>query len=78
MRSNSKIAGLFLMFFAVMIFTGCGGFSASPSVSPATFLLPGLGFGKVHPDENQEDAALEVVVSVDAPAESGEAPSSLE
>jgi hypothetical protein len=27
----------------LLLVTGCGGFSASPSVSPATFLLPGLG-----------------------------------
>ena len=78
MCSSSKVAELILIFFTVMVFTGCGGFSASPSVSPATFLLPGLGFGKVHPDGNQEDAATEVVVSVDSPAESSDAPSSLE
>ncbi|RME91740.1 MAG: hypothetical protein D6766_11340 [Verrucomicrobia bacterium] len=27
----------------VLLVTGCGGFTASPSISPATFLLPGLG-----------------------------------
>jgi hypothetical protein len=27
----------------MLVVTGCGGFTASPSISPATFFLPGLG-----------------------------------
>lgn len=60
MRFNSKQARLIVAICAVAVFTGCGGFSASPSVSPATFLMPGFGLGKVHPDENQDDATKDV------------------
>jgi len=49
---------------------GCGGFSGSHSVSPATFLLPGLGLGQVEeekvPASGSEDG-MGVYEPVDAP-----------
>jgi hypothetical protein len=37
-----KITWLTLIGMASLAGAGCSGFSASPSVSPATFLLPGI------------------------------------
>jgi len=42
---------------------GCGGMTASGSVSPATFLLPGLG----HNDSAPQDPS-EIVVKSETPA----------
>ncbi len=37
-----RAMAVFLFFAASALFSGCGGFSGSHSVSPATILLPGL------------------------------------
>jgi hypothetical protein len=39
---NRKLIGLALGVGFLFLAAGCGGFSASPSVSPASFFLPGL------------------------------------
>ena len=50
MDSNWRSLGLAMAAACVLLFTaGCGGFSADQPVSPATFLLPGLG--KVAPSK---------------------------
>ena len=40
MRLNWKVAGMFLAL--LFLGAGCGGLHVSKSISPATFLLPGL------------------------------------
>jgi hypothetical protein len=43
-RFFSKLLGIIGLLMVVgLLGVGCGGFSASPSISPATFLLPGFG-----------------------------------
>ncbi len=42
MRFVWKIAGGFAALLLILSCTGCGGINAEGSVSPATFLLPGL------------------------------------
>ncbi len=42
MRLNWKILRVVLYPAILLLGAGCGGISASKSVSPATFLLPGL------------------------------------
>jgi hypothetical protein len=42
MKVLKNAATLGFVALALVSFTGCGGFSASQGVSPATFLLPGL------------------------------------
>lgn len=42
----------------VLLATGCGGFTASPSVSPASFLLPGLG--QARPVETDSETASDM------------------
>jgi len=52
---SKRIVKLWLMLPALaLLLAGCGGFSASPSVSPASFFLPGLI--KVTPP--QQDAPM--------------------
>jgi len=41
-RLNWKVLRLAAIPALSLFATGCGGFSASKSISPATFLLPGL------------------------------------
>jgi hypothetical protein len=40
----------------ILSLTGCGGISASPSVSPASFFLPGLL--KAEPQQPQPDTTV--------------------
>lgn len=42
-RLNWNRVWVFMLPFFLLLTAGCGGFTASPSVSPAMFLLPGLG-----------------------------------
>jgi hypothetical protein len=42
MRLNWKVLRLAALPALLLFVAGCGGFQASQSVSPATFLLPGL------------------------------------
>jgi hypothetical protein len=43
-----------ILLVPALLAAGCGGFAASKSVSPATFLLPGLG--QVEPQPNSPAA----------------------
>jgi hypothetical protein len=43
MKRRSSCFCLMLAGSLAWLTTGCGGFSGSHSISPATFLLPGLG-----------------------------------
>jgi hypothetical protein len=42
MKLNCKYARLAMAAGAILLLAGCGGLSASHSVSPASFFLPGL------------------------------------
>lgn len=42
MKLLKKAAAASLALTAAAFLTGCGGFSASPSISPASFFLPGF------------------------------------
>ncbi|HLH57021.1 MAG TPA: hypothetical protein VKY92_25805 [Verrucomicrobiae bacterium] len=42
MRLNWKVLGLTILPVLLLSATGCGGLSATKSISPASFLLPGL------------------------------------
>jgi hypothetical protein len=56
-RLNCKIFRLAALVAALVLAgAGCGGFAASPSVSPATFFLPGLL--KADPPPVPQDLAL--------------------
>jgi hypothetical protein len=43
MLLNGRVVRCVLALLLLLLVAGCGGISASHSVSPATFLLPGLG-----------------------------------
>jgi len=43
LKKIARAAGLLALAAATGLGAGCGGIGASGSVSPATFLLPGLG-----------------------------------
>lgn len=64
---------------ALVLLTGCGGFTASPSVSPLMFLVPGLGRLESEPAQRRRavnlgaNPALPVSVSrEDAPEDQSE------
>jgi len=50
-----KLLRLCLIPAIAMLVTGCGGFSATRSISPATFLLPGLMQADPQPEAPDRD-----------------------
>ena len=60
---------LFQLALAAMVASlgiGCGGLSASQSISPATFLLPGLGQNVEQPTTEEPGASPLVALNVPA------------
>jgi hypothetical protein len=58
-RLNWKILRLALLPVLLLCLAGCGGFSASKSISPASFFLPGLL--QADPQPTIPDSALPAV-----------------
>jgi hypothetical protein len=55
-KGNVLRSGAILILLApALLASGCGGFAASKSVSPATFLLP--GFGQADPQPTSPNAS---------------------
>jgi hypothetical protein len=68
-RLNRKSAVLSLAFSLVLLGAGCSGISATKSISPATFLLPGF-FGQTQPAPAEADSPVSRQESVQFIAQS--------
>ncbi|HWY77359.1 MAG TPA: hypothetical protein VN281_17185 [Verrucomicrobiae bacterium] len=60
MRFNWKWFRLAIVPAIILLITGCGGFSGSHSVSPASFFLPGILKAEPNPPQSQAHPVLTV------------------
>lgn len=64
MRVKRKAAILLAAPMAALFLSGCGGFQAAPTISPASFFMPGL----IRNDHKQDAPQETPVQSPDTPA----------